>query len=56
MANATFPIRPERNPSIYAYSDSKYPGWLKIGYTTVDVRKRVSQQYPTTLFRIKSTP
>lgn len=46
MANATFPIRPERNPSIYAYSDSKYPGWLKIGYTTVDVRKRVSQQYP----------
>jgi hypothetical protein len=34
-------------PMIYAYSDISYPGCLKVGYTAVDVDKRVAQQYPT---------
>jgi hypothetical protein len=34
-------------PMIYAYSDSSYPGCLKVGYTSVDIDKRVAQQYPT---------
>ncbi|MDE5994306.1 MAG: GIY-YIG nuclease family protein, partial [Oscillospiraceae bacterium] len=44
-----FPQRPERHPMIYAYSDDnpKYKGLLKVGYTTVDVEKRIAQQYPT---------
>lgn len=42
-----FPKRPEAQPMIYAYSDAQYPNCLKIGYTAVDVGKRVAQQYPT---------
>jgi hypothetical protein len=47
--NAFFPPRPESKPTIYAYEDTnpQYKGLLKIGYTTVDVKTRVSQQYPT---------
>ena len=34
---------------IYAYEDTnpQYQGLLKVGYTTIDVNKRVAQQYPT---------
>lgn len=34
---------------IYAYEDTnpQYKGLLKVGYTTVDVDRRVAQQYPT---------
>ncbi len=41
--------RPESRPMIYAYSDNnpEYKGLLKIGFTAVDVEKRVTQQYPT---------
>lgn len=46
MAKEFFPQRPEARPMIYAYSDSAYPGCLKVGYTAVDVNKRVAQQYP----------
>ena len=44
-----FPQRPQSNPRIYAYEDSNpmYRGLLKIGYTAVDVERRVAQQYPT---------
>ena len=35
------------NPQIYAYQDIAYPGLLKIGYTTINVEKRVAEQYPT---------
>ena len=42
-----FPQKPEINPKIYAYTDKSYEGLLKIGYTTVDVKKRVAEQYPT---------
>lgn len=47
MSNTFFPRRPEANPMIYAYEDKAYPGLLKVGYTAVDVQKRVAQQYPT---------
>ena len=40
-------LRPEAHPMIYAYSDVQYPDCLKVGYTAVDVDKRVAQQYPT---------
>lgn len=44
-----FPPRPAARPTIYAYEDTnpQYRGLLKVGYTTVDVRTRVAQQYPT---------
>ena len=42
-----FPQRAVVNPMIYAYSDPQYPGCLKVGYSGVDVDKRVAQQYPT---------
>lgn len=47
MPNTFFPRRPEANPMIYAYEDKAYPGLLKVGYTAVDVQRRVAQQYPT---------
>jgi len=44
-----FPQRPELHPMIYAYEDLNpdYSGLLKVGYTEVDVDRRVAQQYPT---------
>ena len=44
-----FPQRPTTHPMIYAYEDTnpQYKGLLKVGYTTVDVDRRVAQQYPT---------
>lgn len=44
-----FPGRPESHPMIYAYEDTnpQYKGLLKVGYTSIDVDKRVAQQYPT---------
>lgn len=44
-----FPKRPDSHPMIYAYEDSNplYKGLLKVGYTAIDVEKRVAQQYPT---------
>jgi hypothetical protein len=49
MKKKFFPARTSSNPKIYAYSDSHpdYAGLLKIGYTTLEVKKRVAQQYPT---------
>jgi len=49
MSNEFFPQRPESNPTIYAYEDTnpQYKGLLKVGYTAVDVKARVAQQYPT---------
>ena len=41
-----FPVRPDLTPQIYAYTDVKFPGQLKIGYTAHDVQKRVAEQYP----------
>ena len=45
--NVFFPGRPAAKPMIYAYEDQAYPGLLKVGYTTIEVARRVAQQYPT---------
>jgi len=49
MSREFFPQRPDSKPTIYAYQDTnpQYAGLLKVGYTTLDVRDRVAQQYPT---------
>jgi hypothetical protein len=49
MNKEFFPERPEPQPCIYAYEDThpQYKGLLKIGYTTIGVKGRVAQQYPT---------
>lgn len=41
--------RPTARPMIYAYSDSNpdYKGLLKVGFTAIDVKTRIAQQYPT---------
>ena len=50
-----FPLRPAFNPMIYAYEDTnpQYRGLLKVGYTSVDVQRRVAQQYPTLSYRAR---
>lgn len=40
-------LRPENPPIIYAYSDTRYPGCLKVGYTTRSIEKRMKEHYPT---------
>ncbi len=49
MNNEFFPQRPDANPTIYAYTDTnpQYAGLLKVGFTTIDAKSRVAQQYPT---------
>ena len=49
MSKEFFPPRPDSRPTIYAYEDTnpQYHGLLKVGYTTVDAKNRVAQQYPT---------
>jgi len=49
MSKDFFPPRPVSRPTLYAYEDThpQYAGLLKVGYTTVDARSRVTQQYPT---------
>ncbi|GHV83545.1 type III restriction endonuclease [Spirochaetia bacterium] len=50
MNKEYFPQRPKLTPSIYAYEEPGNPelsGFLKIGFTNGDVKKRVAQQYPT---------
>ena len=49
MDREFFPPRPDVQPMIYAYEEDnpKYTGMLKVGYTSIDVEKRVAQQYPT---------
>jgi hypothetical protein len=49
MSREFFPPRPAARPAVYAYEDTnpQYAGLLKVGYTTVDARGRVAQQYPT---------
>ncbi len=34
-------------PKIYAYTDERFEGCLKIGYTTKTAKERVAEQYPT---------
>ena len=37
----------ESNPIIYAYSDIRYPGCLKVGYTARSIEERMKEHYPT---------
>ena len=48
MNKEFFPSRPDANPTIYAYEDTnpQYIGLLKVGFTTIDAKIRVAQQYP----------
>lgn len=57
---AFFPQRPEKHPTIYAYTidHPEYKGLLKIGYTDHDAEKRIRQQVaniklPEDIFHIK---
>ena len=47
MSIEFFPNRPQSVPKIYAYSDTRFPNMLKVGYTTKSVEERVAEQYPT---------
>lgn len=47
MSDTFFP--PLNPPHIYAYSDSRYPGRLKVGYTTKTAQERINEQYPVLL-------
>lgn len=42
-----FPQKPDIKPIIYAYSDTRYPNCLKIGYTTRPINDRMKEHYPT---------
>ena len=44
-----FTIAPKNIPTIYAYTDTRFSGCLKIGYTERDVAQRVAEQYPVKL-------
>jgi hypothetical protein len=46
MSNFFPPLNP---PRIYAYSDSRFPNCLKVGYTTKTTEQRVAEQYPVKL-------
>ena len=47
MSDTFFP--PLNPPRIYAYADSRFPGCLKVGYTSKSVQERVAAQYPVLL-------
>lgn len=42
-------IQPKNIPKIYAYTDTRFSGCLKIGYTERDAAQRVAEQYPVKL-------
>lgn len=39
--------RVETTPVIYAYSDTRFAGALKVGFTTRDIDTRMHEHYPT---------
>ena len=36
-------------PKVYAYTDTRFEGYLKVGYTTKTAEERVREQYPVIL-------
>lgn len=40
-----FPALSKEEPKIYAYQDSEYPGFIKVGFTTRKVEDRIREQY-----------
>ena len=56
MSNNFFPLRPEANPTIYAYElpdVATHKGLLKIGYTVRDSKERIAEQLKTARLRHK---
>lgn len=49
MTTDFFPQRPDTHPIIYAYSDTNFPGYLKVGYTARPIEVRMKEHYPTLL-------
>lgn len=49
MATDFFPQRTDAYPIIYAYSDTNFPGYLKVGYTARPIKVRMKEHYPTLL-------
>lgn len=49
MTTDFFPQRPDTHPVIYAYSDTNFPGYLKVGYTARPIEVRMKEHYPTLL-------
>ncbi|MDD7416269.1 MAG: GIY-YIG nuclease family protein [Treponemataceae bacterium] len=47
MKRSFFPQRPKSNPIIYAYSDTRFPGMFKVGYTERAIEERMKEHYPT---------
>ncbi len=49
MAKKTFALEEPKkfNPRIYAYSDTRWPRMLKVGYTSRTVKERMKEHYPT---------
>ena len=37
----------ETSPIVYAYSDTRFPGMLKVGYTSRTIDERMKEHYPT---------
>ena len=50
-----FPERTKSNPKIYAYTilDERHKGYIKIGKTVRDVKKRINEQTHTAAIRYK---
>lgn len=47
LNNNFFPQRPNAHPIIYAYSDTRFPNCLKVGYTARPIQERMKEHYPT---------
>lgn len=47
MTEEYFPKKTELRPKIYAYTDTNFPGCLKVGYTARTVEERMKEHYPT---------
>ena len=47
MKHPFFPQRPASKPIIYAYSDTRFPHMLKVGYTERSIEERMKEHYPT---------
>ena len=49
MSKVLFQTMPSYRPIIYGYTDSRYPGMIKVGYTDRPIEERMKEHYPTLL-------
>ena len=49
MADLLFQAMPSITPTVYAFSDPRFPGMLKVGYTDRTIEERMKEHYPTLL-------